>query len=57
MTVKLLTENQMEFLSLKGCCRGLSESRLSKCQIVGNLMPRINYDNEAGRDFNNNLWS
>ena len=33
MIVKLLTEHHLEFLSLKGGCRGLS-----KCQIVGNLM-------------------
>ena len=28
MTVKLLTEHHLEFLSLKGCCRGWSESTL-----------------------------
>ena len=39
MIVKLLTEHQMEFLSLKGGCTGSSESNLSKCQIVGNHMP------------------
>ena len=38
MIVQLLTEHHLEFLSLKGGCRGLSESlHLSKCQIVGNL--------------------
>ena len=26
MTVKLLTEHHLEFLSLKGCCTGSSES-------------------------------
>ena len=26
MSVKLLTEYHLEFLSLKGCCTGLSES-------------------------------
>ena len=26
MIVKLLTEHHLEFLSLKGCCRGLTES-------------------------------
>ena len=41
MIVKLLTEHQLEFLSLKGGCSGSSESALSKCQIVGNLMPRL----------------
>ena len=30
MIVKLLTEHLLEFLSLKGCCRGLSESTLVK---------------------------
>ena len=42
MIVKLLTEHHLEFLSLKGGCRGLSESHLSNCQIVGNLMPGLN---------------
>ena len=36
MTVKLLTENHLEFLSLKGGCTGSSESTLVKCHIVGN---------------------
>ena len=38
MIVKLLTEHYLEFLSLKGGCRGSSEStiHLSKCHIVGN---------------------
>ena len=30
MTVKLLTEHNLEFLSLKGGCRGSSESTLVK---------------------------
>ena len=30
MSVKLLTENHLEFLSLKGGCTGLSESTLIK---------------------------
>ena len=30
MIVKLLTEHDLEFLSLKGGCRGLSESTLVK---------------------------
>ena len=30
MTVKLLTEYHLEFLSLKGCCTGLSESKFVK---------------------------
>ena len=31
MTVKLLTEHHLEFLSLKGGCTGSSESTLVKC--------------------------
>ena len=38
MTVKLLTEHHLEFLSLKGCCKGSSESTLVKCHIVGNYI-------------------
>ena len=30
MSVTLLTEHNLEFLSLKGCCKGLSESTLVK---------------------------
>ena len=41
MIVKLLTEHHMEFLSLKGGCRGSSESTLVKCHIVGSLMHRL----------------
>ena len=41
MIVKLLTEHHLEFLSLKGGCRGSSKSTLVKSQIVGNLMPRL----------------
>ena len=42
MIVKLLTEHHLEFLSFKEGCRGSSESTLIyKCQIVGNLMPRL----------------
>ena len=37
--VKLLTESHLEFLSLKGGCRGSSKSTHVKCHIVGNLMP------------------
>ena len=43
MIVQLLTEHHLKFLSLKAGCRGSSESTLSKCQIVGNLMPRLIY--------------
>ena len=52
MSVKLLTEHHLRFLSLKGGCKGLS-LHLSKCQIVGNLMPRLNSDIRIVR---NNLF-
>ena len=38
MIVKLLIEYHLEFLSLKGGCRGSSESTLVKCHMVGNHM-------------------
>ena len=38
MIAKLLTEHHLEFLSLKGDCRGSSESTLVKCHIFGNHM-------------------
>ena len=38
MIVKLLTEYHLEWLSLKGGCRGSSESTHFRCHIVGNLM-------------------
>ena len=34
MSVKLLTEHHLEFLNLKGGCRGSSESTLVKIQLV-----------------------
>ena len=43
MSVKLLTEPHLEFLSLKGGCRGSSESTRVKKHIVGNHMTRLNY--------------
>ena len=43
MIVKLLTEHHLEFLSLKGGCRGSSESTLDKIPTVGNHVPRLNY--------------
>ena len=42
MIVKLLTEHRLEFLSLKGGCRGSS-----KCQIVGNHMPWYKFENDS----------
>ena len=41
MIVKLLTEHNLEFLSLKGGCTGSAESSLVKCRIVGNLKHRL----------------
>ena len=46
MIVKLLTEYDLEFLSLKG---GSSGQHLSKCQIVGNLMPQLIYFKTSAR--------
>ena len=41
MSVKLLTEHHLKFLSLKGGCRARQSLHLSKCQIVVHLMPRL----------------
>ena len=41
MSVKLLTEHHLGFLSLKGGCTGSSELTLGKYHIVGNHMPRL----------------
>ena len=41
MIVKLLTEHHLEFLGLKGGCRGSSESTHVKCHIVGSHMPQL----------------
>ena len=38
MTLKLLTEYDLEFLSFKGACLSL---HMSKCHIVGNHMSRL----------------
>ena len=45
MSVKLLTEHHLEFLLLKGGCTGSPESTLhmSKCNIVGNHITRLNF--------------
>ena len=43
MIVKLLTEHNLEFLSLKGGCRGRPSLHMSKCHIVGNHMHRLKY--------------
>ena len=41
MIVKLRTEHHLEFLSLKEEAQTRLSLHLSKCQIVGNLMPRL----------------
>ena len=41
MTLRLLVEQPLEFLSLKGGCTGWSESTLVKCHIIGNHMLRL----------------
>ena len=41
MTVKLLTENSLEFLSLKEAAQARLSLHLSKCHIVGNHMSRL----------------
>ena len=38
MSVKVLTEHHLEFLSLKGGCTGSSESTLVKIPLFGNLI-------------------
>ena len=44
MSVKLLTEHHLEFLSLKGGLTGSSESTiLSNCHIDGNHTSQFNY--------------
>ena len=41
MSVELLTEHNLDFLSLKAGCTGSSESTLLKCHTVGNHMSRL----------------
>ena len=41
MSVTLLTEHHLEFLSLKGTAQALLSLHLSKCHIVRNHMPRL----------------
>ena len=44
VTVKLLTEHHLEFLSLKGVAQTCLSLHLSKCHIVENLMHWLNFD-------------
>ena len=43
MSVKLLIEHHLEFLSLKGATQAGLSLHMSKCHIVGNLMSRLTY--------------
>ena len=43
MIVKLLTEHHLEFLSLREAAQDRLNLQMSKCHIVGNLMPRLNF--------------
>ena len=49
MIVKLLTEHHLEFLSLKGGCTTPLSLHMSKCHIVGILMPRLKLALNSGR--------
>ena len=44
MTVSLLTEHHLEFLSLKEATQTHLSLHMSKCHIVGNHMSRLNYN-------------
>ena len=49
MSIKLLTEHRLEFLSLKrGCTEARLNLHMSKCHIVGNHMMRLKYTNNIG---------
>ena len=41
MIVKLLVEHHLEFLSLLEAAEARPSLHFSKCQIVGNLVPRL----------------
>ena len=43
MSVKLLAERHLEFLSSKEAAQARLSLHLSKCHIVGNHMSRLNY--------------
>ena len=50
MTLRQMTEHNLEFLSLKGGCTSSSESTHAKCHTVGNHMSRLNFS-AAHHDF------
>ena len=55
MTVKLLIAHHLDFLSLKGFCKGLSEClslHLLKCHIVGYFMLQLIFEYEGGEVIN-----
>ena len=47
MSVKLLTEHHLEFVSLKGGCTGSSESTLVKIPHCWKSMSRLNYNSHS----------
>ena len=67
MIVKLLTEQHLEFLSLKGGCRGSSESthvKMPHCwkshalaQIQSNLVKKASHQGPCQRDQHQNNMS
>ena len=59
MTVKLLTEQHLVFVSLNGGYTGSSEYTLVKCHIVGNHMSRLKLSaaNNVDLDTTVSLWS
>ena len=53
MSVKLLTEHHLEFLSLKEATQAHLRLHMSKCHIVGNHMSRLNYMEYEGKQAKN----
>ena len=51
MIVLLLTEQHLEFLSLKEAAETRTSLHLSNCQSVGNLMPRLNFQIKPYKDY------
>ena len=49
MSVKLLTEHHLEFLSLKEAALSRLSLHLSKCHIVGNHVSWLNYTMNIGK--------
>ena len=55
MIVKLLTEYPLKFLSLKETAEARPSLHMSKCHIVGHLMPRLLYNFSQNRDTRDDL--